>query len=156
MVEIVLLDLISLVDRCFRVDCPTGMSGFGGSSAQPSRSALAIPDSGIQIVKDTTLTRLETTKRFSSLSVSGKSRLFWTQEGSRAGRKRNFHESLATRTQDAHCQPLLFSFSDGSHTHTHTPHATRGPSESKGRKTSQSEAWHAPQEEACAGMSDGG
>lgn len=55
---------------------------------------LAIPDLGIQIVEDTTLTRLETMKSFFQLSVSGKSRLFWTQEGSPAGRKRNSHESL--------------------------------------------------------------
>jgi len=111
---IVLLDLISLVDRCFRPGM-SDMSGFGGSNARSSRSTLAIPDSGIQIVKDTTLMRLAMKPRIPLSSVAGKSKLFWTQEGRPAGRKRNFHESL----------PLLFSSTLSLAAGTHTHHTLR-------------------------------
>lgn len=77
---------------------------------------LAIPDLGIQIVEDTTLTRLETMKSF--FQFVG----FWQVEAildprGQSSREETKFPRVATRTQDAHCQPLLFSSFDGSHTH---------------------------------------
>lgn len=77
---------------------------------------LAIPDLGIQIVEDTTLTRLETMKSF--FQFVG----FWQVEAildprGQSSREETKFPRVATRTQGAHCQPLLFSSFDGSHTH---------------------------------------
>lgn len=96
MEEIVLLDLISLLTdvsdltlsdrhvRIWRFQCSMA------KSQHPRHSGLGNPDRRGHYADEAG----DDEEIFFSLSVSGKSRLFWTQEGSPAGRKRNFHESL--------------------------------------------------------------